>query len=823
VLKKLYQKIIGGVLICISTGFLVSIIFYNAGDYASLINNLPVHNPAGPIGAWTAFILRSAFGMASYMFIAMLLVPGVFLVNNEWMHGASEKSIALLVFTVSASAIASLLTGDIPQLSGGYVGHSIAYLCGVLISKTTSIIILTGINLLCIATLIIMFIPSGNERSDFPSGFFGSLQLIFNNISRARKSRIFPAIPLKEKYSGSVRKYPWITKKRILVFETEKPDVPLEIFRDSRLIDSSGNGERRLLDDRYSIDAVPVQNFKLDDGDYHDVDPENIHLGNGYNIENNVDLDDRENITGALSDISDGVDSTGEALSSKDINIDDDDREEDERVFRPSQDRDSDAMRVEKYTEKIFEKIPINEEYIIPTTYLNSAKPVDSESWKNEVRRNSALLKKMLAEFGIDSDVVNVNRGPVITLYEMQIAPGIKVNRIVSLADDIAMALAAHRVRIVAPIPGKSAIGVEIPNRYRETVTLGDIIKSDEFHAYKGSLVIVLGKDILGNPVMQDLKRLPHLLIAGATGSGKSVCVNAIITSLLYNYDPNYVRFILIDPKMVELQFYNGLPHLLTPVIVDPHMAPVVLKWMLHEMERRYVLLSEMNTRDVERYNEKIERFGGSVEKLPFIVTIIDEMADLIMTSKEVEGYITRIAQKARAVGIHLVVATQRPSVDIITGIIKANFPARIAFQVAQKTDSRTIIDQNGAEKLLGRGDMLYQPPTSSFPIRVQGGFISEEEIEKVVSHLQKLGKASYIDIEEDLFEDEESKEMDETSDELFQEALKIVDETRKASASYLQRRLSIGYNRAARIIEQMEEMGYIGPQIGSKPREVLI
>jgi len=432
-------------------------------------------------------------------------------------------------------------------------------------------------------------------------------------------------------------------------------------------------------------------------------------------------------------------------------------------------------------------------------------------------------LKKMLAEFGIESDVVNVNRGPVLTLYEMQIAPGIKVTRIVSLADDIAMALAAHRVRIVAPIPGKSAIGVEIPNRYRETVTLGDIVKSDEFQTFEGSLVVALGKDILGNPVMLDLKRLPHLLIAGATGSGKSVCVNSIITSLLYNYDPNYLRFIMIDPKMVELQLYNGLPHLLTPVIVDPIATPMVLKWTMHEMERRYCLLSEMNTRDIERYNEKIELYGSGLEKLPYIVTIIDEMADLIMTSKEIEGYITRIAQKARAVGIHLVVATQRPSVDIITGIIKANFPARIAFQTAQKTDSRTIIDQNGAEKLLGRGDMLYQSPTSSFPVRIQGGYITEEEIERVVAHLCRLGKASYIDIEQTLYDAEESKDLDEASDDLFQEALKIVEETRKASASYLQRRLSIGYNRAARIIEKMEEKGYIGPQIGSKPREVLI
>lgn len=485
---------------------------------------------------------------------------------------------------------------------------------------------------------------------------------------------------------------------------------------------------------------------------------------------------------------------------------------------------------VEDYARReklVFMEIPISQGYTVPTMFLKSSAPPDKESWKNEVRKNSQLLVNTLNEFGIDSRVVNVNRGPVITLYEMQIAPGIKVNRIVSLSDDIAMALAASRVRIVAPIPGKSAIGVELPNKHREDVTLGDIIKSDEYTERSGALKVALGKDILGKVITLDLKRLPHLLIAGATGSGKSVCVNTIICSLVYNYDPNYVRFIMVDPKMVELQLYNGLPHLLTPVITDPTIAPNALKWAIYEMERRYRLLSEMNTRDIERYNEKVDIENGGGERLPYIVTIIDELADLMMVaSKDMEGYITRIAQKARAVGIHLVLATQRPSVDVITGIIKANFPARIAFQVAQKNDSRTIIDQNGAEKLLGRGDMLYQSPMSSYPIRIQGAFISEDETGKIVEHLEYMGEPNYIDIEQSLFdaaEQERERSGGEDEDELFVEALKIIEETRKASASYLQRRLSIGYNRAARIIELMEDRGYVGPQQGSKPREVFI
>lgn len=475
---------------------------------------------------------------------------------------------------------------------------------------------------------------------------------------------------------------------------------------------------------------------------------------------------------------------------------------------------------------RVFCRYSIPGGYDVPTEFLELSKSIDIETWKSEMKKTSEQLIRTLNEFGIESRISNVSRGPVITLYEIQIAPGIKVNRIVGLSDDIAMALAASRVRVVAPIPGKSAIGIEVPNKHREIVTLGDVIKSNEYKSRSGGLKVALGKDIFGNPITLDLKKLPHLLIAGATGAGKSVCVNSIISSLLYNYDPNHVRFILIDPKMVELQLYNGLPHLISPVITESHAAPKALKWAMLEMDRRYRLLSEQKTRDIEKYNAKISGHEDQFEKLPYIVIIIDELADLMMISaKEVEGFITRIAQKARAVGIHLVLATQRPSVNIITGVIKANFPARVAFQVAQKIDSRTIIDQNGAEKLLGKGDMLYQSPVNSFPVRIQGAYISEEETNKVVQHIKNYGRASYIDFDESIFDDDEDDDNldEEAEDKLFMEAFKIIEETKKASASYLQRRLSIGYNRAARIIEMMEDRGFVGPQQGSKPREVYI
>jgi hypothetical protein len=771
----------------------ISIIGYNPADYSSLIDHAPVKNFTGTMGAWIGHIVYSIFGIASFGIVISLIIPGLFLIKSDWVSSTTEKSILLVALTVSVSAVISLFTGNAGRLSGGKAGQYISDFCVAFAGRTISCMVLSAITLMCAVLLVYLFILKNRE------GY---------------------ALPIVETaVRDKTKKFPWLIKKRILVYETEKIDQFLNSLKYPALPVLTGDDGYGLITEKEGGNSLIFEKNGTDD-DSIDEESEVILRDDEYTIGNEGGMD-----TAVPDDSSDArYEEEGEVVPGDDAEDTGVLCDETDELARPTREAPlMDSKCPVDAAERVFEEIHINEEYIIPTSYLTSSKPLDTESWKNEIRKNSILLKNTLAEFGIEADVVNVNRGPVITLYEMQIAPGIKVNRVVGLADDIAMALAAQRVRIVAPIPGKSAIGVEIPNRYRETVTLGDIVKSDDFKSFEGSLVVALGKDILGKPVMLDLKRLPHLLIAGTTGSGKSVCVNSIITSLLYNYDPNYVRFILVDPKMVELQFYNGLPHLLTPVIVDPLVAPMVLKWIMHEMQRRYCLLSDMNTRDIQRYNEKLERHRSDTEKLPYIVVVVDEMADLMMSSKEVETYIIRIAQKSRAVGIHLVVATQRPSVDIITGLIKANFPARVAFQVAQKTDSRTIIDQNGAEKLLGRGDMLFQPPTSSFPIRVQGGFISEDEIEKITAHLCKLGKPSYIDIEESLLDEDESSDIDETSDELFQEAMKIIEESKKASASYLQRRLSIGYNRAARIIEQMEDKGYIGPQIGSKPREVFI
>jgi S-DNA-T family DNA segregation ATPase FtsK/SpoIIIE len=463
---------------------------------------------------------------------------------------------------------------------------------------------------------------------------------------------------------------------------------------------------------------------------------------------------------------------------------------------------------------------------------------------------NARALEQKLRDFGVEGRVTEVHPGPIITLFEYEPAPGVKVNRIVNLADDLALALKAMSVRIVAPIPGKSVVGIEVPNPVRQNVYLKEILGSETYRSNRWKLPLALGKDIAGKPVCTDLSRMPHLLIAGATGTGKSVCLHSLILSLLFRFSPQEVRFLMIDPKMLELTAYHGIPHLLHPVITDARRAADALDWAVERMEQRYQLLSEKGVRNIEGYNERIAReqpsseegegAGQSAEeepleeseeeemlpeqgKLPYIVIVIDEMADLmILSGKQIEETITRLAQMARAAGIHLLLATQRPSVDVLTGIIKANLPTRISFQVSSRTDSRTILDSIGAEKLLGQGDMLFLPPGTSKVRRIHGAYVSEPEIERVVEYLKRYGKPRYVKIP---FRAKKPKEEDEPFeyDEKYDLAVQVVTETRQASISMLQRKLRVGYNRAARMIERMEQEGIVGPQEGVKPREVLV
>ncbi len=467
-------------------------------------------------------------------------------------------------------------------------------------------------------------------------------------------------------------------------------------------------------------------------------------------------------------------------------------------------------------------------EYGLPTEGILTAYP-DGQYWiiDDKTRHAAEVLRETLKEFGIAAEVTGIRKGPVITMFEILPAPGVRLSKIAGLSDNIALRLAASSVRIVAPIPGKHAVGIEVPNERRSIVSFKEIVESEVFKNAKMEVPVVLGKDITGDVQVVELTQTPHLLIAGATGSGKSVCVNSIILSILYRRSFNEVKLILIDPKIVELKLYNGIPHLLTPVITEPKRAFQALQYCICEMERRYSLLDSLGVRDIKSFNRKIVEKNMATDKLPYIVVIIDEFADLMATTgKELESTLARLAAMSRAVGIHLVLATQRPSIDVITGLIKANIPSRIAFMVAGKFDSRIIIDMVGAEKLLGRGDMLYSSATDAFPVRMQGAFVSEDEVERVVAHVKTLGSPNYID--EEIFVDDDEDDDGpslfdaEDDDPLYEKALSIVLEQGKASASFLQRKLKIGYNRAARLVELMEEKGIVGKSQGSKPRDLM-
>jgi DNA segregation ATPase FtsK/SpoIIIE, S-DNA-T family len=467
-----------------------------------------------------------------------------------------------------------------------------------------------------------------------------------------------------------------------------------------------------------------------------------------------------------------------------------------------------------------------NVSYELPTLDLLKLPRHTDQSGEYElIHANAAKLERTFQSFGVKARVTQVHLGPAVTKYEVHPDVGVKVSKIVSLSDDIALALAAKGIRIEAPIPGKSAIGIEVPNSEVAIVSLREVLEAKENNKPDAKLLIGLGRDITGEAKLAELNKMPHLLVAGATGSGKSVCINGIITSILMRAKPHEVKMMMIDPKMVELNVYNGIPHLLAPVVTDAKKASQALKKVVSEMERRYELFSHTGTRNIEGYNEHIKRWNAKEEAqqplLPYIVVIVDELADLMMVaSSDVEDSITRLAQMARAAGIHLIIATQRPSVDVITGVIKANIPSRIAFAVSSSTDSRTILDMGGAEKLLGRGDMLFLPVGASKPVRVQGAFLSDDEVEEVVDFVISQQKAQY---QEEMIPDDNPTSYSEVEDELYDEAVELIIEMQTASVSMLQRRFRIGYTRAARLIDEMEARGIVGAYEGSKPRTVLI
>lgn len=507
------------------------------------------------------------------------------------------------------------------------------------------------------------------------------------------------------------------------------------------------------------------------------------------------------------------------------ILVDDNDEEEASTVGE-SDSGNSDVSAVEIITEAPSSSVKQpNAEYRLPSYSLLNKPKKGSARDQRDLTNNAHKLEQTLKSFGVNARVSDYHRGPAVTRYEVQPDTGVKVSRIVSLTDDLALALAAKDIRMEAPIPGKSAIGIEVPNESVSMVSLREVLESSQFHEHRSKLSVALGRDISGEPIVADLAKMPHLLVAGATGSGKSVCINSIVASILYKAKPHEVKMMMIDPKMVELNVYNGIPHLLTPVVTDPRKASLALRKIVAEMERRYEVFAAVGAKDIERYNHQLIAQNDEAAMqglLPYIVVIVDELADLMMVaSSDVEDSITRLAQKARACGIHLILATQRPSVDVITGVIKANIPSRIAFSVSSQVDSRTILDMAGAEKLLGKGDMLYLPMGSSKVTRIQGCYVDDHEIEAVVQAIKQEQEVQYI--EEMIPDDVPEADGYDMEDDLYDRAVSLIAEAQTASVSLLQRRLRVGYARAARLMDMMEQRGIVGPYEGSKPREVYV
>lgn len=532
----------------------------------------------------------------------------------------------------------------------------------------------------------------------------------------------------------------------------------------------------------------------------------------------------------------------GRKKAEEDVELFDDDlseEEEYEEEYEEDEEEDDDEEHMPeivveqpklKGLEDFFpKKEVIHKDYNLPPLDLLDPK-IESgvELDRDAVYEKARLIEEKLRDFGVSGKVTEIRPGPVITMFEYKPAPGIKINRIASLESDLAMGLSALSIRIIAPIPGKDVIGIEVPNAKRETVVLRELLEDAEFSKRKSMLTLALGKDISGLPFYMDLRKAPHLMIAGTTGSGKSVLLNAVITSMLYKASPYELKFIMIDPKMLELSVYEDIPHLLHPVVTEPKKAAAALRWAVEEMEKRYRILSEEGVRDIETHNKNVEKLKSEDKwdkLLPYIVIVLDELADLmIIAPSELKESITRLSQKARAAGIHLIVATQRPSADIVAGLIKANFPARISFLVSSKIDSRIILDTGGAERLLGKGDMLFLEPGTSKLLRVQGALISDEEREGITEYVKSQGQPVYNEQITYIEEAEGGEDLDDEKDELYYEALRTIAETRQASISMLQRKLKIGYNRAARIVEIMEKEGVVGPQeVAGKPREVYI
>lgn len=727
----------------------------------------------GVFGRWIKNSLVYLFSIGYNIFLfylfaisLVLLIPKSRKYASKLIISLSIVFLSLLVIFDSSTVVMSSFSSHVSQAtelaselnSGGLIGGVVGYLFYRLFGGVGTVIVLVIINIINIYTL------TSINRADIVKTTDNTMNKLQDGVENSIEK-----IKVKRE-----------EKKNIKIMSSD------DIFNDEdegKAIDSVNNTSNH-------------NNIKIEglDDDFIDI---------------NINDSSRANST-------DRIDKPSE------VNIENENKKP-ERKAKPSK---KESEKTEDTGGEIEIEKEIHNEDIIHYEFpsLNLLKEVEvsnTNSKGREIKDNIKIIQDTLNNFGVDAKVIGVNSGPTITSYEISLAAGVKVSKILSLSDNLALALATTDIRILAPIPGKSAVGIEVPNKHKDTLLLKEILDSNEFRNLKSKLPLALGKDVTGNTIISSIANMPHLLIAGATGSGKSVCINTIIMSILYKARPDEVKLIMIDPKVVELNVYNNIPHLLIPVVTNAKKAQFSLNWAVQEMERRYQLFAKNNVKDMQSYNE----LDTITEKMPQIVIIIDELADLMMVAAtEVEDAICRLAQMARAAGMHLIVATQRPSVDVITGTIKANIPSRISFQVSSQIDSRTILDMSGAEKLLGKGDMLYYPSNLSKPIRVQGAFVSDKEVKSVCDFIRNQGEANYNqEAVESITTNNTSQTMQDDKDELYDEAVRLVVADGQASISYLQRKLKIGYSRAARIVDQMEEMGVVSGYDGSKPRKVLI
>ncbi len=761
-----------------------------------------MQNIFGISGAWAAYVLFRLFGMGSFWIPVILFYVGINFPSDDgpdYIEQAQQASGSLLLVIATGGMFntssvfgerfseGSIISGTIQELLFRYAHPAGGYL--ILVS-----VFLVGFILVSRMTIL---------RILFRIGFYSVLSvraflLAMISLVKSGIKKIFCF------YDDSMA---WMKKrKELAIQEASLPRLPEPVSA------SEAPAVRKSEESR-----PPVYNPEVEKAVSFTVIPENQEKQEHVKpLETVVEPVQEKNIRNVRQNDPPAPVSMPET----DITI---------RDERPKPAKIPDQIKFD--IERPFAR---KEGFELPPISLLDDPKIDENNIIDEdfLRNQSRLLEEKLGDFGVQGKVVTVLPGPVVTTFEYQPAPGVKISRVVNLSDDLALALRALSIRIVAPIPGKGAIGIEVPNDKREMVSFKEMVVSPAFHKIKSKLAVCLGKDIVGNPVAVELDKMPHLLIAGATGAGKSVGLNVMITSLLFKATPDDVKLIMIDPKRIELSVYDGIPHLITPVVTDMKKATNALYWAVREMEARYQLLADHKVRNISQFNRKAEKLKeedpeqyADLEPLPYIVIIIDELADLMMVaSKEVEVAIARLAQMARASGMHLVIATQRPSVDVLTGMIKANFPTRMSFQVSCKIDSRTIIDTNGAEQLLGNGDMLYLPPGTAKLQRIHGAYISEDEVLRVIEYLKEQQAPEYI---EDVIQGSDSQgkgEVDSSDyDEKYDEAVALVVKQRQASISMVQRHLRIGYNRAARIIEIMERDGVVGPSDGAKPREVLI